>query len=246
MSSWEELASWWLDELDGDPIYRLDVIPLAGELIGEPLGIALDLGCGEGQVMRTLPGFTVGTDISLDLLRHAVAAGPVVRGRLPRLDWVRSATVEVAYAVLVLEHLADLELFDAAFRIVRPGGHLVVIANHPAFTAADAGPILDQSDGEFLWRWGRYFEKAQIAMRTTAGEKVAFHHRPLATILNAAADAGWALDRFVETGLSPAAVAVRPGYVGQEQMPRLVGMRWSRPPPCVSTINTQDRREVGR
>ena len=95
MDEWEGLADWWIDELEADPIYALDVIPLALELLGDRRGVALELGCGDGQVMRAVAGRVVGTDISQQLLRRAAVQGPVVRGRLPDLDWVRDRiTVE--------------------------------------------------------------------------------------------------------------------------------------------------------
>ena len=149
---------------------------------------------------------------------------------------MRDDAVAAAYAVLVLEHLEDLSLFASAARVVKPGGTLVVVSNHPAFTAEASGPIMDPSDGEILWRWGEYFVPAAISMPTDAAP-VTFYHRPLGVILEAAAAAGWVLDRFVETGFSAAAVASEPGYAGQEQMPRLLGARW---------INTQGSRPIRR
>lgn len=242
MSEWTEHAAWWLDEVVDDPVYLLDVLPLAADLLGQLSGVVLDLGCGEGQVMRAVAaagsgaGAVIGCDISPVLLTQAKQAGPVVRSRLPQLDWLRTDCVDTAYAVLVLEHLAELSLFAAAARAVRPGGALVVVANHPAFTAATSGPIVDLTDGEFLWRWGDYFVAAPVAM--PAGDaSITFFHRPLDSLLNAAADAGWCLDRIVEVGLSVAAVAAHPGYAGQEQMPRLLGARW---------INTQGGRQSRR
>ena len=222
-------ADWWLGELEDDPIYGFDVIPLALDLVGTDWGVALDLGCGDGQVMSALAGNTVGTDISHKLLARAAAHGPVVQGRLPDLNWLRPASVDVAYAVLVLEHLPTLDLFEQVLRVVRPSGRLVVVANHPAFTEADAGPIVDQGDGEFLWRWGSYFDGASVPMPTAGHGFVTFHHRPLADILNAAAKAGWVLDQFCEVGFSAAAIDARPGYSGQERMPRLAGFGWTRP-----------------
>jgi SAM-dependent methyltransferase len=229
VTDWDELEDWWLSELADDPIYALDVIPLALDLVGTGWESALDLGCGEGQVMGAVAGNTMGTDVSQKLLARAAAHGPVVRGRLPNLNWLRPASIDVAFAVLVLEHLPNLDLFEQVRRVVRPGGHMVVVANHPAFTAADAGPILDQTDGEFLWRWGSYFDTAPVPMHAGGQHVITFHHRPLGEILNAAADAGWALDRLCEVGFSTAAIEARPGYAGQETMPRLAGFRWTNP-----------------
>ena len=236
MSEWLEHADWWLREVDDDPIYRMDVLPMAASLIGPCDGVVLDLGCGEGQVMRYLPGRVVGCDISPPLLLEAKGAGPVVRAKLPSLEWLRPGSVDVAYSILVLEHLADLELFASAARVVRPDGALAIVANHPAFTAAASGPVMDPSDGELLWRWGNYFESASVDM-PAGGSKVTFYHRPLDAILNAAAAAGWRLVRVVELGLSDAAIAVHPGYAGQQHMPRLLGARW---------INTQGGRRSRR
>jgi SAM-dependent methyltransferase len=229
---WIDHADWWLGEIADDPIYQLDVLPLAADLIGTSDRLLLDLGCGEGQVMRATRGRVVGCDISSKLLSRAKSAGPVVQAALPDLSWLKDSTVDLAYAVLVLEHLADEQIFAAASRVVRDGGALVIVMNHPAFTAEGAGPLMDPSDGEMLWRWGKYFEAAACPMETD-GAAVTFYHRPLATVLNAAAEAGWMLERVVEVGFSKAAIAAEPGYVGQEQMPRLLGARW---------MNTQGSR----
>lgn len=225
LSEWIDHAEWWLSEVAHDPIYELDVLPLVAELVGSPTGRWLDLGCGEGQVSRHLGGDVIGCDISGQLLRLARSAGPVVRCRLPNLSWLKPGAVDGAYAVLVLEHLPDVDLFEALSRVVRPGGSFVLVMNHPAFTADRAGPILDPSDGEFYWRWGNYFIEAKVDMPATP-DPVSFFHRPLATILNAAAGSGWVLESLVERGFSPEAIAAQPGYAGQEQMPRLLGVRW--------------------
>ncbi len=232
---WAEHADWWLSEIRDDHIYASDVHPLLDRLIGRPSGIALDLGCGEGRVMSRIPGTVVGCDVSIELLRLA-GRHPVVLSELPDLRWLRPGVVDTAYMVLVIEHLPDLEVFASAARVVRPGGSLVVVMNHPAFTAEGSGPIVDPADGEVLWRWGSYFVPATTRMATPAAE-VTFYHRPLATILSAAGGAGWMLEELVETGLSAAAVAAEPGYLGQEQMPRLLGARW---------MNTQGSRSSRR
>lgn len=242
MGDWSEHAPWWLEEVANDPVYELDVLPLVEELIENAGGHRLDLGCGEGQVMRSLGGTVVGTDMSMHLLRLARQAGPVVRAHLPSLDWLRPGTIDVAYAVLVVEHLPNLDVFASAARVVRPGGRLVVVMNHPAFTPALAGPIVDQTDGEILWRWGDYFDPAPVTM--PAGDReVVFYHRPLDQVLNAAAAAGWSLAKLAERGFSAAAIGAVPGYAGQEQMPRLLGVRWLRlDPPTTGSARHEHSR----
>ncbi len=53
--SWTELGEWWLSEVEGDPAYEEVVTPLLVEIM-EPRSedTYLDLGCGEGRVMRAI------------------------------------------------------------------------------------------------------------------------------------------------------------------------------------------------
>ena len=173
-------------------------------------------------------GAIVGCDVSVALLGDAAKAGPVVQCRLPDLSWLKPAVFEAAACVLVLEHVRDMHaLFGGVARVVRPGGALVVVMNHPAYTPPGAGPVIDMSDGEVLWRWGSYFDEAEGT--EPAGEgTVVFHHRPLATILSSASSHGFDLLRIEEAGLDPAVVAEDPGLAGQEHLPRLLGARWRR------------------
>jgi SAM-dependent methyltransferase len=211
-----------------DPTYRGELIPLLAELIGRPAGPVLDLGCGEGLAMRTLPMGVIGCDLSPVLAAKAARHGPTVLTRLPDLGWVRDSAVAATYSVLVLEHLATLEgFFEETYRVTSGGGRLVVISNHPAYTPPGAGPLIDQTDGEVLWRWGSYFD--DTSGQVPAGDgTVTFHHRPMGSLLNGAAAAGWCLERFEERGLSPQAVAHDPGLAGQEHLPRVIGLVWGK------------------
>jgi hypothetical protein len=56
--------------------------------------------------------------------------------------------------------------------------------------------------------------------------EVRFFHRPMADLFNAAAAAGWKLERMIERGLSTETIARIPGYEGQEGIPRLLGVLW--------------------
>lgn len=227
---WRDAADWWTQEGAVDPVYRETVLPLLERLLprteAEPI---LDLGCGEGSVAAGLHDRSViGVDVTAQLLAVAHRNIPVVRARLPHLEWVRPESVSGALCVLTLEHLADLDAFFASVRtVVAPGGFLVVVSNHPAYTAAGAGPLIDLSDGEVLWRWGPYFALG-VSEEPVGGGSVTFHHRPLGTILTAAARAGWRLDELVEVPLDAAAIARDPGYAGQEHLPRLYAARWIR------------------
>lgn len=226
-AEWDEVAGWWIGEVDTDPMYRDEVYPLVFGLLGHVDGPVLDAGCGEGQGMRLYQGKAIGCDQADALLSRARTAGPVVQCRLPGLGWARSAAFAAAYSVFVLDLVADAAGFFAEVaRVVRQGGALVALVNHPVFTAPGAGPFLDD-DGETLWRWGAYFEDGTQQEPAGSGV-VTFHHRPLGRLLSVAASAGWALEAMEERGLSAAVVERHPGYAGQEPVPRTLAVRWRR------------------
>lgn len=228
--TWDDIAEWWLDEGHTDIAYQEDVLPLLDRLLEGARGTVADLGCGEGQAMRHVAATTstirtIGCDLSEPLLRRAVEASPVVRARLPGLRWLRDAAIDGAFSVYLLDLIPDeAAFFSEVARVVRPGGFLVVIMNHPAYTAPGASPLLD-GDGEVLWRWGSYFERGS-STEPAGGGTIVFHHRSLAALVNAAAAAGWAIDRMEELPLSERVTALHPAYRGQEHVPRLLGMRW--------------------
>ncbi|NNC76106.1 MAG: methyltransferase domain-containing protein [Acidimicrobiia bacterium] len=189
----------------------------------------VDLGCGDGRVIDAIPGTAFGCDASGALLAHAVERAPVVQCRLPDLQWLSSGSIAGAYAVLVLEHLPELAgLFAELGRVVGSGGFVAVVANHPAYTAPGAGPVVDPSDGEVLWRWADYFTEA-AGEEPAGAHTMTFHHRPLGNIIRAAAASGWLLDTLVERALT-----IDPQdqlLAGQDRIPRLVGLRWLKSPP---------------
>jgi SAM-dependent methyltransferase len=231
--AWNDaVADWWVREVSADPVYAQEVVPLAlGVLDPIPGRLYLELGCGEGEVMRavaTRGARILGCDLSERLARRAAASGPVAVCRLPDLSWVCDGTLDGACAVLVLEHLEEVgPLFAEAARIVRPGGVLALVANHPAYTAPGSGPLVDTDDGEVLWRWGPYMEEG--SSEEPAGEgSVVFHHRSLGVLLTTAASAGWCLQRLVEHGVGEERAGADPLLAAQRQIPRLLAVRWVR------------------
>jgi ubiquinone/menaquinone biosynthesis C-methylase UbiE len=219
--SWSELGEWWLSEVESDGAYETVVTPLLlGTLRPEPGLTLLDLGSGEGRVMRAVVASGArahGVDINPDLAHRSVGYGPTMVGRLPDLGFIRDSSYDGAYCVLVLEHIADhARLFSETARVVRPGGVLALVMNHPNWTAPGSTPISDL-DGEVLWRPGAYFSAGVTEERAGAG-RVVFHHRTMADLLNAASSAGWSLEEMAE--------APHHDLADQAGLPRLLACRW--------------------
>jgi SAM-dependent methyltransferase len=225
---WDHIAQWWEDVGVHDPSYRHDVVPLLDDLVVGDHAMALDLGCGTGHLGRLIGGTVIGVDASQRLARSALGTMPVAVGRAPDLSFLADASFDLVVSVYLVDLLGDHRRFlEETHRVVRPGGDLVVVINHPAYTAPGAAPIADP-DGEVLWRWGSYFTQAWTDEPAGPGS-VRYHHRSLATLLQDAADVGWHLTAIRERPLSPEVMAEMPGYEGQDTIPRYLGARWSRP-----------------
>ncbi|MFB3044362.1 MAG: class I SAM-dependent methyltransferase [Acidimicrobiia bacterium] len=216
--SWSDLADWWLGEIGGDPAYEIIVTPLLLRILDPVQGARyIDLGSGEGRIMKAVAsrGASVqGVELNETLARKSY--GQSIVAQLPRIP-IRDDSYDGGYAVLVIEHLSDHEAFFSEIaRVVRSGGALAVVANHPVWTAPESSPVTD-TDGEVLWRPGKYF--SADSTEVTAGEGlVTFYHRSMGALLNAAADAGWSLDHMIE----------QPHHEFDDPVgiPRLLACRW--------------------
>lgn len=225
--TWDDLADWWCAEVLNDQAHASDVRPILVELLRKERGVTMDLGCGEGQGMRLVGTGVFGCDLSIELLKRAATSGPVVQARLPDLSWLRDGSLDVAYSVHLLDLIEDhAGFFREVARVVRPGGSLVIVINHPVYTAPGSAPIAD-ADGEILWRWGSYFGTGS-SLEPAGAREVEFFHRPMAELLNSAAAHDWMLDVVIERGLGAETVQRIPSYEGQEHIPRLLGVRWRR------------------
>ena len=223
--NWDDIAGWWSNEIVDDAAYRSDVHPLYEQLTANMDGLVVDLGCGQGQAMPATGTRTVGVDLSQALLIEAASVGPVARVRLPNLGCFRTDAFDHAGSIYLIDLIADDKLFFAeTARVVKPGGSLAIVINHPAFTAPGSAPIGD-IDGEVLWRWGEYDSTGSSS--APAGHRtIDFFHRPLGELLTTAAASGWSLVEMHERPLSREAIQAMPGYEGQESIPRLLGVRW--------------------
>ena len=231
--NWDDIAAWWTAEAADDPAYRFDVHPLLLGLLPDDPGRVVDLGCGDGQGMEEVTkrgaAQVHGVDLSADLASIASGRGAVVVGELPDLSYFRDQSFDTAYSVYLLDLIEDhCRFFTETARIVRQTGCMVAVLNHPTYTAPGSAPLLDE-DGEVLWRWGSYFESGS-SVEPAGHREIRFHHRSMGRLLTDAAASGWILDAVIERGLSAETVAEIPGYVGQEHIPRLLGVRWIRDP----------------
>ena len=114
-------------------------------------GRTLDAACGTGAVTRRLLARghdVVGLDLSVGMLARARKAMPDARlvvGDITRLP-LRDGEVDHVVCSLALTHLSDLRPFIAeAARLMRPGGHLLLLDTRGHFTGSTRYPLVKKA-----------------------------------------------------------------------------------------------------
>ena len=234
---WEEHASWWIEGFTegADPEYEDQIIPLAVTEQGGA-GRVLDLGCGDGQIARALASTgasVVGVDPTTNQIDVAAerAGGPVFAQAGAAVLPFSDGAFDGVIACLVFEHIDDV---DAAIgevaRVLRPGGRLTFMLNHPLLQTPGSGWIDDHmvDPPEQYWRIGPYLVEAETVEQVELGVHIRFLHRPLSRYLNALAAVGLVLERMDEPAPPERFLAQAPEYFDAATVPRLLHLRLRR------------------
>jgi ubiquinone/menaquinone biosynthesis C-methylase UbiE len=242
--SWDEHAAWWKATFTAgaDREYEVEIIPLVVRgLTG--CRVAVDIGCGEGQVARAVARATgcrvVGVDPSGTQLANAREAEEAelaityVRAEGEHLPLVDGA-VDAAFCCLVIEHVADADgLLAEAARVLAPGGVFLLVVNHPAFQGPGSGFVDDQILDERYWRVGPYLVEQWDVEEVDPQVSLAFSHRPLSRYVNPLAARDLVLVRLEEPSpqLELLADSIDPEF--ESTIPRLCALTFEhRPRPC--------------
>ena len=233
--AWDEHAHWWQAEFtDGvDPEYTDQIIPLVCSWM-PTAGVIVDVGAGEGQVSREV----------LSAERSVVCVDPAWQQARTGMQrgmgehWLVGSVLdlplarETAHAVvvcLVLEHVEDLDrALDEIARVLRIGGRLVLLLNHPLLQTPNSGWIDDQliDPPEQYWRIGEYLTEVSTIEQVSKDVWITFFHRPLHRYLNGAISRGLSLEEMVEPAPPQRFLDQAPGYQAAETIPRLLALRF--------------------
>ncbi|HPB46199.1 MAG TPA: class I SAM-dependent methyltransferase [Microthrixaceae bacterium] len=234
-AEWERHAAWWQDGFtDGaDSEYVEQIIPLVAQWLPAAATV-LDIGAGDGQIARMAAAnghvsiaverseSQIAVGCERDAANAGVAAVRWVRGDAVRLP-LADDSVDAAVLCLVIEHIED---FEAAFaevaRVLRPGGRMLVLMNHPILQTPNSGWIDDHILEEQYWRIGPYLVETTTSEEVGRDVSLTFHHRPLGRYLNAAADLGLNLTAFIEPAPPSGFLAETPEYSDADTIPRLL------------------------
>jgi SAM-dependent methyltransferase len=195
-TTYDPVADAYAAGADAAPYNALYERPAMLALLPDVAGArVLDAGCGDGWYAQQLVAAgarVTAVDASARMVEHARRrlgdAAEVRVADLGRpLDFADESFDGIVSA-LALEHVRDWDaLFAELRRVLAPGGWLLFSAQHPTFTGArlPTPSYLQTERVEEAWGW-------------VGGAVQAFYHRPLSAMVNALADAGFAIDRMDE------------------------------------------------
>lgn len=208
-TSWEHVAEWYdrLLEGDGAGTYQKELIlPNLLRLMDlKKDDRILDLACGQGffarEFHKTVKNVT-GADASQALIAFAKGHSPKgidwhVTGA-GKLSFLADGSVDKAVIVLALQNMEDIGgVFKECARVVRPGGSLFFVLNHPAFRIPKASSWgWDDKEKVQYRRVDRYLSELKVPIdmhpgqKSGGGQTLSFH-RPLQSYFKALGKAGF-------------------------------------------------------
>jgi ubiquinone/menaquinone biosynthesis C-methylase UbiE len=186
------------------------LLELLGDLDGKRV---LDAGCGPGVNAAELlsrGALVTAFDASAEMVRLATERlGPSSGVRQASLEeplsWLPDGSMDLVVLAMVVHHLEDRPgALAEVFRVLRPGGALVLTTAHPT--------------ADWLRQGGSYFTSELVEKTTSGGWTVTFWRQPLAAWCKEFTDTGFVIARLVEP---------EPGPGSTE--PDLIGFRLTKP-----------------
>lgn len=213
-TSWGGVAGWYDKLLEqGDDTYQTKVIlPNLIRAIDIHKGVrVLDLGCGQGFFSRAfnLEGAEVaGVDISSELITLAQKQSPKEIRYFARgaddLSVFQDGYFEKITLVLAIQNIeAPHKVFKECARILKPGGQLYIVLNHPAFRVLkESSWGFDEQTKTQYRRIDRYMSESKVEVdmnpsRPGTVMTLSFH-RPLQYYFKTLANAGFSVGRLEE------------------------------------------------
>jgi ubiquinone/menaquinone biosynthesis C-methylase UbiE len=148
-TSWEAVAGWYDKLLEGEGTYQKELIlPNLLRLMDLKKGHSvLDLACGQGFFAREfakLAGTVIGADASKALITIAQKNSPNSLAfhvaSADSLSFLKDRSVDKVAIVLALQNIENVaDVLRECARVIKKGGSLYIVLNHPAFQKKAAG-----------------------------------------------------------------------------------------------------------
>lgn len=200
-AAYDGWADWYEDYL-GNDAYR-DATESLLDLLGPGNGACLDYGCGVGHqlpAIESLGWTTFAFDLSDDMIRRAS-----VRCRRLALADARDFPFAPGCFDAVTTSLTHTDVDDVGpvfaevARVLRVGGRFATVAVHPCF----AGPTATWTEGGGVTVKPGYLETERRFVGNGVRQRVGVRHVPLSELLSKLAEAGFRIERVLESGPLP-------------------------------------------
>ncbi len=193
-TSWGNVAKWYDEVVEGnrENYHRAVILPNLARLLDIKRGDKiLDIACGQGfftGIFAKNGAEAVGADIAEELIEIAKKKFPAIPFHVTPADalsFAKDGSFDKAVIVLALQNIENAYgVIEEASRVLKTGGRLVVILNHPAFRvpkASDWG--WDEKEKIQYRRIDKYLFESRVKIQMHPGadpdEVTISFHRPL-------------------------------------------------------------------
>ncbi len=212
-TSWGNVADWYGGLLQGEGTYQKDVIlPNLIRLLDIQKGEAiLDLACGPGFFSNEFfkkGAKVIGVDISSELIALAKKNSPKeIRYEISSADkiaGIKNASIDKAVVVLAIQNIENVTgVFQECQRVLKKGGSLLLVLNHPAFRISKASEWgWDEKRNMQYRRIDRYLSELKNKIQMHPGDDPSEYtisfHRPLQFYFKALQKNGFYISRLEE------------------------------------------------
>jgi ubiquinone/menaquinone biosynthesis C-methylase UbiE len=218
-TSWGNVADWYDDLLDkgGAGTYQREVIlPNLLRILSLKGGETLaDIACGQGffsrEITKSLNSIgknvtIIASDISSELVRKAsMVESANIKYHVAQsheLGFIQTASVDKAIIILALQNIERYtETITECSRILKSGGSMILVLNHPAFRIPKRSSWGWEGDAQYR-RIDAYMSESKQKIDMNPGKKTSpvtySFHRPLQGYFKACAKAGLLIARLEE------------------------------------------------
>jgi len=240
--SWDAIAEDWVAHADENDYRNTLLLPLTLELLGDVRGRRiLDMGCGEGGYTRELAARgarVVGVDGSPRLVavanERAARAGQDIEyvcANASSLGPILSDSFDIVLAAMVLMDVEDYRgAVEQAWRVLAPGGTLLMSITHPCFSAPTSQWIRTESGELRYFAVDRYFERTVWEDRITDRFRrpALRRHRPLEDYVGPLLERGFLLQDFREPSATAEQVGKSERLRRLTRVPYFLFMSWNK------------------
>lgn len=210
--SWDSVATWYDKHLTGENTYHNKVVlPNLLRLVAPRRGESVvDLACGNGffsEAFAKEGAQVTGIDVSEELIAIARKNAPAVSfhvGSAEKFDIVADNSkdkVVIVLAIQNIEHTA--KVFTEAARVLKVGGVLHMVMNHPAFRIPKRSSWQYDEKKKVQYRLvEEYLSESKTSIEMHPGQlnspQTISYHRPLQYYFKLLQKAGFAVERLEE------------------------------------------------